>query len=97
MPFSISSLGSYSTDTVFPWMLHRPSDREEDRLGAVRRERGKHCLSVFRPGPIVEGQHHLTFAKEIMSLEVLEAKAWAAGGVDLDHAADPQSVGIALA
>ena len=73
------------------------ADGEEDRLGAVRGKCGKHGLSVLRPRPIVEGQHHLTFAKEIMGLEVLEAKAGAAGGVDLDHTADPQSVGIALA
>jgi hypothetical protein len=46
------------------------ADREEDRFGAVRGECGKHRLSVLRPGPIVEGQHHLTFAKEIMALEV---------------------------
>jgi hypothetical protein len=32
-----------------------------------------------------------------MALEVLESEAGAAGGVDLDHAADPQSVGIARA
>ena len=73
------------------------ADGEEDRLGAVRGECGKHRLSVLRPGPVVEGQHHLAFAKEIMGLEVLGSKAGAAGGVDLDHTADPQSVGIALA
>ena len=73
------------------------ADREEDRFGAVRGECGKHRLSVLRPGPIVEGQHHLTFAKEIMALEVLESEAGAAGGIDLDHTADPQSVGIARA
>jgi hypothetical protein len=65
------------------------ADREEDRLGAVRGKRGKHRGGVLRPGPIVEGQHHLAFAKEIMALEVLEAKAGAAGGVDLNHTADP--------
>jgi hypothetical protein len=72
-------------------------DREKDRLSAVRSKRGKHRLRILRPGPIVEGQHHLTFAKEVMGFEVFEAKARAAGGVDLDHTADAQSVGIALA
>ena len=33
------------------------TDRKEDRPRAVRSERGKHGLSVLRPGPIVEGQH----------------------------------------
>jgi hypothetical protein len=56
----------------------------------VSKERPSALLKrVLRPGPIVEGQHHLTFAKEIMALEVLEAEAGAAGGVDLDHTADP--------
>jgi hypothetical protein len=72
-------------------------DREEDRLGAVRGERGEHRLRVLRPGAVVERQHHLAFAQEIMALEVLESEAGAAGGVDLDHTADPQSVGIARA
>jgi hypothetical protein len=71
------------------------ADREEDRLGAVRGECGKHRLSVLRPGPVVEGQHHLAFAQEIMGLEVLGSKAGPAGGVDLDRAGDAQAVGIA--
>jgi hypothetical protein len=73
------------------------ADREEDRLGAVRGECGKHRLSVLRPGPVVEGQHHFAFAQEIVGLELLGSKAGATGGVDLDHPADPQSVGIAFA
>src|SRR5258708_1554522 len=73
------------------------ADREEDRLGAVRGERGEHRVRVLRPGAVVEGEHHLAFAKEIMALEVLESEAGAAGGVDLDHTADPQSVGIVRA
>ena len=32
------------------------ADREEDRLGAVRGERGKDGQGVFRPGAIVEGE-----------------------------------------
>jgi len=73
------------------------ADREKDRLSAVRSKRGKHRLRVLRPGPIVEGQHHLTFVKKVMGFEMFEAKAGATSGVDLDHTANPQSVGITLA
>ena len=71
------------------------ADREEDRLGAVRGERREHRRRVLRPGAVVEGQHHLAFAQEIVALEMLEAEAGAAGGVDLDHPRDPQRIGIA--
>src|SRR5262245_21304767 len=71
------------------------ADREEDRLGAMRGERGEHRRGVLRPGAVVEGEHYLAFAQEIMALEVLEAEAGAAGGVDLDHPRDPQGIGIA--
>jgi hypothetical protein len=63
----------------------------------VRSKCGKHRLRILRPGPIVEGQHHLTFAKEVMGFEVFEAKAGAASGIDLDYTADPQSIRITLA
>jgi hypothetical protein len=71
------------------------ADREEDCLGAVRGERGEHCLRILRPGAVVEREHHLAFAQEVMALEVLEAEAGAAGGVDFDHARDAQGIGIA--
>ena len=70
-------------------------DREEDRLGAVGGEGGENCGRVLRPGAVVEGQHDLAFAQEIMALEVLEAEAGAAGGVDLDGAGDPEGIGVA--
>jgi len=71
------------------------ADREEDRLGAVRGERGEHRRGVLRPGAVVEGEHDLAFAQEIMALEVLEAEAGAARGVDFDHPRDTQGIGIA--
>src|SRR2546429_6738499 len=71
------------------------ADWEKDRLGAVRRERGKHRRGVLRPRAVVEGEHHLAFAQEIMALEVLEAEAGAAGCVDFDHPRDAQGIGIA--
>jgi hypothetical protein len=71
------------------------ADREEDRLGAVRGQRGEHVRRVLRPGAVVEGQHDLAFAQKIVALEVLEAEAGPAGGVDLDRAGDAQAVGIA--
>src|SRR5262249_44405678 len=58
-------------------------------------ERGEHRGGVLRPGAVVEGEHHLALAQEIMALEVLEAEAGASRGVDLDHPRDPQGIGIA--
>jgi hypothetical protein len=71
------------------------ADREEDRLGAVCGEGGEHCRRVLRPRAVIEGEHHLAFAQEIMALEVLESKAGPAGGVDFDHTRNPQGIGIA--
>ncbi len=62
------------------------ADREEDRLGAMRREGCKHRRRMARPGAIVECQYHLARLQEVVALEVLEAEAGAAQGVDLDHA-----------
>src|SRR5262249_55520969 len=64
------------------------ADREEDRFGAVRLERRQHRRRVLRPGAVVEGQHYLAFAQKIVGLEVLEAEAGPARGVDLDDAGD---------
>ena len=50
------------------------ADREEDRLGAVRGERGEHGRRVLRPGAVVEGQHDLAFAQEIMALKCSKPK-----------------------
>src|SRR5262245_44879680 len=71
------------------------ADREEDRLGAVRGEGGEHRRGVLRPWAVVEGEHHLAFAQEVVALEVLESEAGPAGGVDFDHTRDSQGVGIA--
>ena len=46
---------------------------------------------VLRPGPVIEGQHDLAFPQEVVALEMLEAEARTAGGVDLDGASDPQA------
>jgi hypothetical protein len=70
------------------------ADREENRLGAVRGERGEHGGGVLRPRAVVECEHDLAFAQEVVALEVFEAEAGAAGGVDLDHPCDPQSIGV---
>ena len=49
---------------------------------------------VHRPRAVVEGQHHFLVAQEVELLEMLEAEAGAAGGVDLDGAADAERVRI---
>jgi len=50
------------------------ADREENRLGAVCGERGEHRLRILGPGAIVECEHYLAFAQEIMALEMLDPK-----------------------
>ena len=69
---------------------------------ADREERGPHAFigqrlehgGRGRPRAVVEGQHHFLVAQEVVLLEVLEAEARAAGGVDLDRAADAERVRI---
>ncbi len=73
------------------------ADREEDRLGAVRRHRVHHGHGALRPRAIVEGQHHFAGTQEIVFPEMFEAEAGAAGGVDLDHARNAKRIGIAWA
>src|SRR4029450_11768408 len=73
------------------------TDREEDRLGAVRGERGEHRRGVLGPWAVVEGEHHLSLAQEVVGLEVLETETGPTGGVDLDRAEDPERVRIARA
>jgi hypothetical protein len=58
------------------------ADREEDRLGAMRGERGEHGWGVFGPWAVVESEHHLAFPQEVVALEVLESEAGAAGRKD---------------
>ena len=50
--------------------------------------------SVARPRAVVEGQHHLVFAQEIVGLELLEAEAGPVGGIDLHHAGDAERIRI---
>ena len=70
------------------------ADREEQRLGALVGQRLEHALGVARPRAVVERQHDLVVAQEVVGLEVLEAEAGAAGGVDLDHALDAERIRI---
>ena len=70
------------------------ADREEQRLGALVGQRLEHGRRVARPRAVVEGQHDFFVAQEVIGLEVLEAEAGAAGGVDLHHAGDAERVRI---
>ena len=70
------------------------ADREEHRLGALVGQRLEHALGVARPRAVVEGQHDFLVAQEVIGLEMLEAEAGAAGGVDLHHARDAERVRI---
>jgi hypothetical protein len=61
-------------------------NREEHGLGALRRQCGQNGRGIARPGTVIEGQYDLTWPQEVVALEVLETKARAASGVDLNHA-----------
>ena len=71
------------------------ADREEDRLGAVCGKRGEHGGRVLGPWTIVEREHDLALAQEVVALEVLKAEAGAAGGVDFDDPRNAESIWIA--
>ena len=70
------------------------ADREEHGLGALVGQRLEHALGVAGPGAVVEGQHDLVVAQEVIGLEVLEAEAGRAGGVDFHHALDAEGFRI---
>ena len=62
------------------------ADLEECRLQTFVGQRLEDGGRVRRPRTVVEGQNDLLVAEEVVLLEVLEAEARAAGGVDLDDA-----------
>ena len=70
------------------------ADREEHGLGALVRQRLQHRRRIARPRTVVEGQHDFLVGEKIELLEMFEAEAGSAGGVDLDHAADAERVRI---
>ena len=67
------------------------ADREEDRLDAFGGQRLEHGRRG-RPRAVVEGQHDFVVAQEVVLLEMLEAEARTAGGVDLDRAGDAERI-----
>ena len=70
------------------------ADGEEQGLGALIRECLEDRRGVAGPWAVVEGQHHLVFAQEIVGLELLEAEAGPAGGIDLHNAGDAERIRI---
>jgi hypothetical protein len=71
------------------------ADGEEDAGGAFFGQRLQHCGCVAEPWAVVKGEHHFLLFQEVELLEVLEAEAGTARGVDLDGAADTECVRIA--
>src|SRR6266496_1959932 len=67
-------------------------DREERGFDAVRGERREHGRRIIRPRPVVERQHDLLRTQEIEILEMLEAEAGAASGIDLDDASESKRI-----
>src|SRR5262245_61463181 len=70
------------------------ADGKEHSLRALICKRFEHCLGISRPWAVVESQHHLAVAKEIVSLELLEAEARAARGIDLNDTRDTERIRI---
>ena len=76
-------------------VIHRVlADREEHGLGALVGERLEHRGRIDGPWTVVEGQHDFLVGQEIELLEMLETEAGSARGVDLDHAGNPERIGI---
>ena len=70
------------------------ADREEHRLGALIGERLEHGRRVARPRAVIESEHDLVVAQEVISLEMLEAEARAAGGVNLHDARNAEGIRV---
>ena len=70
------------------------ADREEHRLGALIGQRFEHGRCMSRPRPVVERQHDFVVTQKVIRLEMLEAEAGAAGGVDLDDAGNSECIRI---
>ena len=62
------------------------ADFKERALEAIVGKRLENCRCVFRPRPVVKGQHDLLIVKKIVLLEVLKAESGATRRVDLDNA-----------
>ena len=70
------------------------ADFEEGRLQTFVSQRLEHGRRVARPGTVVEGQNDFLVTKEVILLEMLEAEAGAAGGIDFDNAREPHTAGF---
>jgi hypothetical protein len=57
-------------------------------------QRLEHRRRVDRPRTVIEGQHDFLVAEKIDLLEMFEAEAGAARGVDFNHTGNPKRVGI---
>ena len=71
------------------------ADREKQGLGALIRERLKDRRGVAGPRAVVESQHYLVFAQEIVDFKLFEAEAGPAGCIDFHHAGDAERIWIA--
>ena len=69
------------------------ADDEEGGLHALIGERLQHGRRG-RPRAVVEGEQHFVVAQEVVLLEMLEAEARTAGGVDLDRARNAERIRI---
>ena len=70
------------------------ADLEESRLEAFVGQRPEHGERVAGPRAVVESQDDFLVAQEVILLEVLEAEAGTAGGVDFDDTRQAHAVGL---
>ncbi len=76
-------------------MPHRVlADLKERGFQTIVGERLEHGGGILRPRTVVERQHDLLLVEEVILLEMLEAEAGAAGGVDLDDARQAHAAGL---
>src|SRR5262249_26853756 len=70
------------------------ADRKEKRLGALVGQGLEYGRCMSGPRAVVERQDDFMVTQEIVSLEMLEAEAGSARGVDLDNAGNSEGIRI---
>src|SRR3979411_2024854 len=70
------------------------ADGKENAARALICERLQHRRRIDRPRTVIERPPYFMVAQKIQLLEVLEAEARSAGGIDLNDAGDAERIGI---
>src|SRR5918994_6471890 len=73
------------------------ADGEEDRLRAMISQRLHHSRRGAEPRTVIEREHDFAAAQKVVHLEMLEAKARTAAGINLHRPRHAERIGIARA